>query len=149
MEIETTKVTKLKLTELSRLDPVHVFLEDIADGTGRITITCYGKAWSAFWGGMGSHTIAGFFCSCDEDYLAKNLSDISSTVTDYDKISKDIGEDTDRDWLAVHADKLAEVYGADWYMDLPQTSNSEYQYLCRIIKAVQSALADKQQTKAA
>lgn len=88
MKIATTTVTKITLSELDRLDPVNVILEDIGPREGKINIECYGQAWSAYWGGMGNRTISQFFCACDEHYLAKNLSSIRSHVTDYEAITE-------------------------------------------------------------
>lgn len=137
--IESTTV-KLTLSDLDRLDPVTIFLEDFSIGQGRITIVCYGKAWSSYWGGMGNRSLIEFVLSCDEHYIAKNLSSESSSIIDYDKISEDIGCDVDRDSMGFCNDMLIEAYGNEWYFDLPQTTNPDYQYLCRIILAVQAGL---------
>jgi hypothetical protein len=79
MEIESIEVTQIKLTKLKALDPIQVTLDDIEKGKGRIIITCYGSAWTSYWGGMSDRTISEFFCDCDEHYLANNLSSIKST----------------------------------------------------------------------
>ncbi len=140
MDIEESNTIKLHLSDLDSLDPVTIFLEDFSTGVGRITIVCFGEAWSALWGGMGDNKIVEFFCSCDEHYIAKNLSRTPGSITDYEQISKDIGCDVDRDSMGFYTDKLSDAYGCEWYMDLPQTSNPEYRYLCRIIFAVQAGL---------
>lgn len=75
LNIEQSTVQKLKITGAKSLDPVSVFLEDQAPGKGKITIECYGKSWSAWWGAMGDKTtITEFFCEAPDEYLAKNLS---------------------------------------------------------------------------
>lgn len=84
MKLEQSTVVRLRLTELERLDPVTVFLEDFEPRKGKITIECYGKSWSSYWGGMGDSTIAEFFVGCNDSYLAKNLSSIDSSLSDYD-----------------------------------------------------------------
>ncbi len=143
MKITESNITKLLLTDLDRLDPVKVFLEDLGKSRGQITITCFGEAWTSYWGGMGEDTkIIDFFLSCDEHYIAKNLSRIPGSVVDYDKISDDIGNEVDRDNLQCFGKEMSEAYGYEWYMDLPQTSNHEYEYLCRIILAVQAGLKE-------
>ncbi|MCS0235780.1 hypothetical protein NDJ81_00140 [Vibrio alginolyticus] len=43
-------------------------------------------------------------------------------------------------WLSDNARLLSEVYGEDWYYDLPKCDNPEYGYLCRIIQAVREGL---------
>lgn len=87
MKIESSKVEKIRLSELDRLDPIDVILEDIAPRQGKITISCYGKSWTAYWGGMGDCVVSDFFCSCDEHYLANSLSgSIRATETDFEAI---------------------------------------------------------------
>lgn len=52
------------------LDPVRVITENGDDGNqGMVTITCYGRAWTAYWGAMSSRSVREFFVSCDADYL--------------------------------------------------------------------------------
>lgn len=146
--IVETQVTKLVLTELEGLDPVGVFAEDCGTGKGRITIICYSKAWTSYWGGMGDRTIREFFCSCDEHYIAKNLSAMASTVYDRDALedqAKVKGIDIYRDDPWNDYDFMEAMFGAEmseWQSALPEKENHEYAYLCRIIKAVQGAFAE-------
>jgi hypothetical protein len=74
VEITTTTVKKLIITDVPNLDPVHVFLEDIGPRQGKVTINCYNQSWVSYWGGMGERNIAQFLLSCNEHYIAKNLS---------------------------------------------------------------------------
>lgn len=162
MKIETTKVTKLTISGIDRLDPVSVILEDIGPHQGEITIKCYGQAWSAYWGSMGDRPIAEFFASCDVHYLAGKLSNIRSSVVDIDGITehakrhilrmrreKEIGMFEARDLFnqAGHINDPFEesklmimIYGDDWWHALPEKTNIDYEYLCRIINAVKDAL---------
>jgi hypothetical protein len=60
------------------IDPVTVFLEDFAPSQGRVTLVCWGYAWSARFGAMGNtgdrpSTIEDFLMSCDAPYLAGKL----------------------------------------------------------------------------
>lgn len=155
MKIENTQVTKLVLSGLDRIDPISVFAEDYGKGRGRITITCYGKAWTSFWGAMGDRTISQFFCSCDEHYLAGNLSNIDSTVYDIDELEKQAEEKG----IKFHRDDpwhdyefMDAMYGGDmgeWHSALPEKPNPDYEYLCRIIKAVQAGFLEQADRKAA
>ena len=146
MNINKKQITIIKLTELDRLDPVNVVIEDFKLGQGQIIITCYGKAWTSYWGAMGNQTISQFFCSCDEHYIAKNIGDIKSEIYDIDQIrddaeNKNIECYRDDPWNDYEF--LNVMYGGDmvdWHDSLPKKSNHEYEYLCRIIKAVQKAL---------
>jgi hypothetical protein len=89
MKIERSTVTKVKIFDAPRLDPITVFLEDLEPRRGRITITCWDQSWTASWGGMGDHTVAEFFCSCSEGYLAGNLaSSLDANITDSEAIEE-------------------------------------------------------------
>ena len=91
MKVERKQVEQVTITGAERLDTVHATLEDISPGKGRITIECYGEAWSASWGGMGAdRTVAQFFCSCNDDYLAGNLSSLEASIVDEDEIKNSL-----------------------------------------------------------
>lgn len=143
MLITTSIIEKKILSDLSsyKLDPVTMILEDIGPGKGKLFIDCYGKAWTAYWGGMGSHTIAQFINTSDVDYLANKLTNVPNRITDYEEISRKIGHDVDRDTLAYFHEQIEENYGPDWCMDLPQTTHPDYTYLCRIVTAVKDAVS--------
>lgn len=169
MKIELSTVTKIRLTELDRLDPITVILEDIAPRQGKIIIECYGESWSSYWGGMGQKNIAEFFCCCDKHYLSKNLSSINSEITDEGVIcdwlrseiissrrhfsytkerARELWDDVEfyveNNANCLHTeqcnDLLLEIIGDDWWHDLPTKTNPEYEYLCRIIDAVQNGI---------
>jgi hypothetical protein len=36
------------------LDPVTAFLRDFEPGRGELTLVCYGRAWTIYWGSMGN-----------------------------------------------------------------------------------------------
>lgn len=190
MKVEQSTVVTMKITDVPALDPITVFLEDIEPRRGRITIRCYDKAWTAYWGGMGDNTVSEFFCSCDEHYLAGNLSvGLRSEITDSDCIQEaafkeiismrrgrfvrsfrtpgqmvrvgrnDISADEARElWDEVdfvdfgsdgwnESELMQKIFGDEWWHRLPTKPNPEYQYLCRIIKAVQEGLRMAQQEK--
>lgn len=70
LQVERSTVTKLVITGAPSLDPITVFLEDLAPKRGKITVSCWGKSWTAFWGGMwDGHTIAQFFCELSTCYI--------------------------------------------------------------------------------
>jgi len=140
MLIRKSEVTKIVLAELDRLDPVTLIMEDFGPGQGKLTIDCYGKAWTAYWGGMGDEGIVKFIHTANVDYIANKLTVIDKNVIDYDAISAKIGTEVDRDTLAFCNEDLEKHYGCDWYMDLPTTINHEYEYLCRIVSAVKDYL---------
>lgn len=166
MKIEVTSVVKLKLTQLDRLDPIGVVLEDIEPSKGKITIDCYGKAWSAYWGGMGDRSIAQFFVSCDNGYLAGNLSSISNTVDDFDALTDLLRTEICRKRRSHELDSLdaremfddaahvgdgpnetnhkllRNLLGDEYWYSIPTKQNPDYAYLCRIIDAVRTGLKE-------
>jgi len=117
MNIESNQVTMLNLTDLHRLDPVKVITNDIEEGKGSIIITCYGKAWTAYWGGMSKRKVSQFFIDANTDYLAENLAPQINSETQWNPIEDECG-----------------------YDDFKPEKNHEYIYICRIIDAVKSAL---------
>ena len=62
-------VEVLSLTGIEGLDPVDVYFHDKGPGAGSLTVTCYGTAWTAWWGGMGDKTVREFVASAGDDYL--------------------------------------------------------------------------------
>lgn len=167
MKIEYSTVRKIMVTEIERFDPIAIYLEDFKTGQGKITITCYGKSWTSYWGAMGNRTISTFFKSCGNDYLAKKLSSIPSEIDDYDALRLDMfkqilkqrrskelserearnayNEIEDREGEALYLDNpdmLAICYGDEPWHYIPKKVNPEYAYLDRIITVVKEALID-------
>jgi hypothetical protein len=170
MNVELSTVRKLRLTDLMvepyKLDPVSVILEDLGPSRGKIIIECFGESWSSFWPAMGRRDIATFFCRCDEHYIAKKLSSVSGAIPNYDGLAKKARKEVfclrrDGDLSKVEARELfdqchkleevegadqidgflmQEVFGDDWWYCIPEKPNPKYQYLCRVIKAVQSGI---------
>ncbi|MYM61617.1 hypothetical protein GTG28_20665 [Vibrio sp. OCN044] len=182
MKIAQSKVTKLYLTELDDLDPITVYLEDIEPRKGKITIECWGKSWSSYWGGMGSRTISQFFIGCNVSYLVNNLdSQMEKYEPDFDEyrkemrqkvcelrrddcISKDLARELFdiEDWSEYVTDNPYEPIKNPCFVserefeeldfdgfDVPERLTTEYRYLCKIIKAIQSGLSQINQIKAA
>jgi hypothetical protein len=68
--VERSTVTKLVITGAPQLDPITVFLEDLAPRKGKITVSCWGKSWTASWGGMWDGlNIGQFFCELNAGYI--------------------------------------------------------------------------------
>lgn len=169
MKISHSIATLVEISEVPGLDPIRVMLTDLGPRRGRINIECYGKSWAAYWGAMGERTIAQFFCSCDEHYLAGNLSHIRPDVFDPDALKDnlkrellaerrkclvnheearerfntieelDLPENANDLW---HMRSIEELLGPEWWHSLPSKPNPDYTYLCRIIKTVQTALKE-------
>jgi len=86
VKIERPLSEMLVITGAPNLDSIGVVFRDVGPGQGGLTIECYGKAWSAGWGGMGNKTVRQFVASCDADYLASRLwnSDVKRTKQSFD-----------------------------------------------------------------
>ncbi|KOX63806.1 hypothetical protein AA303_17040 [Pseudomonas psychrophila] len=70
LKVERSTVTKLVITGTQNLDPITVFLEDLAPCKGKITVSCWGKSWTAYWGGMWDGlNIGQFFCELNTSYI--------------------------------------------------------------------------------
>lgn len=71
--IRSLTVESVEIYGIERLDPIDVYWEDFGEQRGRVTITCWGEAWTAYWGAMGEATIREFFLRADDDYIARRL----------------------------------------------------------------------------
>ena len=74
-------VDHIQITGAPRLDPIQVFMQDFG-GSGRITIECYGKAWSAYFGGIGVESLRKFIATSHPEYLANKLTSGKQSKTD-------------------------------------------------------------------
>ncbi|ATR83812.1 hypothetical protein CS390_15325 [Pseudomonas sp. HLS-6] len=83
MKVDTSTITKIRISDVHGLGPVTVFIEDhgvrAKSGdhetcAGNLTISCYGQSWTCYWGSMGPSTVAQFVTSCDADYILNCLS---------------------------------------------------------------------------
>lgn len=176
MKITESTVRQLEISEVPRLAPIRVTLSDLGPGQGRINIECYGKSWASYWGGMGEETIAEFFTTCDEHYLAKNLAGgLESDIFDPDHLVDtlkneviadrqkrfDSKEEARARWTLIEeldlpeheaqlwgiSRQMQEIMGDEWWYRLPKKANPDYEYLCRIIKTVQAALRETEGKK--
>jgi hypothetical protein len=68
-----TPVIAEEVITANGLDPIEVFWRNIDAGKGSVTITCYGCAWTAYFGATGERTIQEFFAAADTDYLVTKL----------------------------------------------------------------------------
>jgi len=75
MHANTTPVTSFTICNAERragrgmIDPIHVVLYEPVKGTGSLTITCYGLAWTCWWGAMGDCHVREFLRSVDAGYV--------------------------------------------------------------------------------
>lgn len=70
LQVERSTVTKLVITGTPNLDPITVFLEDLAPYKGKITVSCWDKSWTAYWGDMWDDlNIGQFFCELNTGYI--------------------------------------------------------------------------------
>ena len=74
MKIKTEAALVLAVSEIPALDPLIIVMQDLGPNQGGIIVQCYGKAWAAYWGVMGSKNVAQFVASIDPSYLVHRLS---------------------------------------------------------------------------
>jgi hypothetical protein len=56
------------------LDPIAVYVEQFRPGAARMTVQCYARAWTGFWGSHGAEApLESFVASCDAEYIADGL----------------------------------------------------------------------------
>ena len=154
MEIKTTTATKIVLTGLMEshgLDPLCIFLEDYPRRSdsccGKVTVECYGKAWSNYWPAMGDQTVAEFFTTCDADYVAKKFGHVKTRIYDWDAISDQLTQRTGAEVyvnndveLADYRSELEGMWGDTWWDEVPMAPCPDYVYLCKIITAAQEGV---------
>ncbi len=73
MKLGLTTIQQLTITDVDGLDPIRVMIENYEPGQGRITITCYGRAWTAAWFAMSGASVEVFFANAGPDYIIGNL----------------------------------------------------------------------------
>nr|WP_297529424.1 hypothetical protein [uncultured Roseateles sp.] len=64
--------------ERGELDPSTVFFEDFEPGRGQMTVVCWGRAWTHYWGAMGgnpTHDIRSFVLKAWTGYIVGKLMD--------------------------------------------------------------------------
>ncbi len=63
-----------RITDVQALDPITVYLEDHEPGRGTLTVRCFDRAWTCYWGSMGGGaTLAEFMRRVDAGYIANCL----------------------------------------------------------------------------
>lgn len=72
MRIEPITTDCFTIFDAKGLDPITVVLQD-QGGCGRLIVECYGKAWSTYFGAIGSATLRGFLAGCHHDYVATRM----------------------------------------------------------------------------
>jgi len=155
MKVIKRETETYHITDVVRLDPVTAYVTNFSSDAGKITIDCFGKAWSCYWAAMGSRTLQEFFISCDNDYILNALLSGNTMQTDFDEIEKlarqkgiSISGASDVE-IAMQADDMTECFGDDWYMDLPTCHTSDYNYVGRMVDAIREAFKEEMQAKAA
>lgn len=107
---------------------------------------------------MGGRSVEAFFISCDDHYLAKNLSSIrdevmaegealTNYVSEFDKErARELWGDAEgieiTNSYCSNPGLMTAVVGDEWWYDLPMVDNPDYTYLCRIIQAVRDGLRE-------
>lgn len=168
MKVTTSTIQQLLITDVPNLDPIRVMIENFEPGQGMITITCYGESWSNYWGAMGGgSTIEVFFTRASANYLAGKLGNgIKSEMYDSnfaetacrkqvitDRRARDLNHKEARelweriDWNEFYdepgpsAELFNDIFGDEWWNQLPEKPNPKWTYLLRIVETIKEALA--------
>lgn len=168
MDIQSSTVKKITITNIPNLDPISVYLEDFGKGRGNLIITCANESWTYYWGSMGEHNLSQFITTCDNHYLSKKLNPVvKADIDDCDGLEKhaqkhimelrrnnDISKDDARKLYdecyklfdykdtdsAGYSEIMYNIFGDEWWDCLPIKPNPEYMYFCRILDIVKEAL---------
>lgn len=89
-----------RIAASATLDEINVFWCDFEPYRGSVTITCWGNAWTAYFGGMAPHTIRQFFEKAGTDYLVSKLG-ISQVLAKRKQNDKHLARIIDRVKLAL------------------------------------------------
>lgn len=73
IDISPVNVEAVEIRGAKALDPIIVFWCDTAPSSGYVVITCYGCAWTCYFGSMGGRTIREFFADADVSYLVTKM----------------------------------------------------------------------------
>lgn len=168
MRVTTKTTEQLVIEGAPNLDPITVTIEDYEPGKGKLTVECYGKSWTAYWGAMGSgSTVAEFIGSMDSDYVANCLwrgTDKQQTRVDWDAMPQKVraeicklrrNGDLRKSEARVYFEQamyctsyqgadsalMVTVFGDDWHVCLPESPHPEWTYLQRIVDAVRAGVA--------
>lgn len=83
MKIEEKLTKSIIVSELENLDPITIMIDEKGEGAAQITIKCWDKSWTAYWGGMGSG-VKQFFSRVDVCYLVncfdRGIRDSTNTL---------------------------------------------------------------------
>lgn len=153
-------------------DTIFVLAEQFSDRQCQVTIRCYDRCWTAYWGGAGSKGWKAFFLSCNNGYLATNFirgTETPEWVVDLEEIENqykkriidarregEIDKDDARekwdmseeiqswslDEVWYKSEFLEFTFGEYWHESMPQTTSSDYKYICRLVQVVREHLEE-------
>lgn len=152
-----------------KLDPITITLEGFPPEGGRLTVQCYGDAWSHYWSHMGCSSLVDFLLTSNVEYITRKMwntsmkdevLDVTGTVNRMKAVicenrlggylSKDKARDlwdSTEDLLSDHdeddpviPDVVAEVFGGDWWESLEYRKSDNWVRLETIVTTVKEAL---------
>lgn len=68
MKVTKSLVESILVEDIPRLDPITIMVNNLGEGQAEVTIKCYDKSWTAYWGSMGG-TVEEFFSRTNVGYL--------------------------------------------------------------------------------
>lgn len=92
MFVEKFEAEYFEIRGAPQLDPIQVCIQDMGMQRGRITVTCFGSAWTAYWGSMGCETVSEFVTRMDAPYFCNKLAPPSNQTKAQEKYRMRIAE---------------------------------------------------------
>ncbi len=176
MQITKSNLVKMTITGAPGHDPIGIFIEDIEPGKGKIVVETGGDSWTAYWGAMGrDKTVAQFVCSTSADYLigcmvpgmrshrydpaeAQRIC-FQHIITERRRRNMEkheamllwatVKHTHFHDHMAGNATLFQEVFGDEWWFNLPESPNPSWTKIERVMCTVQEALRKDAQPLAA
>ncbi len=90
--VEKLETESFEIRGAPALDPIQIHVQDLGSRRGRITITCFGSAWTAYWNAMPVNTTAEFAGTMGADYLCNALAPPSNQTKSQEKYRLRIAE---------------------------------------------------------
>ena len=83
--LEDFKAECFEIRNVPALDPVAVYVRDMGMQRGHITVTCFGAAWTAYFGAMGCDSVEEFISKVSGEYLCNKTAPPSNQTKAQEK----------------------------------------------------------------
>lgn len=163
MKVTSSLVRKILIEDAPGLvDPIEIVLEDLGPKKGSIFLRSHSQTYSAYWNAMPKDTVAEFVATCSPDYMINCMTHCMSQVEDHDAMrnlskakvlelrkaddltahqARELYEEIkDMENPHHHQNAMYEVFGDQWWNDMPYKANPTYIHLEKVVNAVKDAV---------